>query len=270
MFCNTCGTANADHARFCIHCGTALAAQPAVLVPPSAPPAAAAPAPVTPAVLPAASPLPAAAGRMPQTSGKAVASMVMGLGNFFFAFLFFPLAILAVIFGHISRAEIRKSGGTLQGDGLALTGLISGYFGIAIWPLFILAAIAIPSFVGLSGRHESSAISSVRTIVVAAETYNAQFPEKGYPSSLAALGPSPSGGPEGAGLIDADLAQGAKQGYLFTYTAVDSDGDGVMEGYLLNADPQTGSGRRHFFVDQTGVVRFENGRMATAESQQLF
>ena len=36
--------------------------------------------------------------------------------------------ILAVIFGHVAKNEIKKSGGQISGDGLATAGLILGYY----------------------------------------------------------------------------------------------------------------------------------------------
>src|SRR6266852_2316609 len=62
-----------------------------------------------------------------KTSGKALGSLISGI----FGLLLFPVAIVAIILGHISRSEIRKSNGRLQGAGMALTGLIFGYAGIA-------------------------------------------------------------------------------------------------------------------------------------------
>ena len=62
----------------------------------------------------------------PKTSGAAVASLMFGL------FFFFPFApIIAVILGHIARGRIKRSNGAIQGDGLALAGLVLGYFFIA-------------------------------------------------------------------------------------------------------------------------------------------
>jgi general secretion pathway protein G len=57
-------------------------------------------------------------------------------------------AIPAVICGHMAYGRIRRSGGALTGEGLALGGLITGYTGIALIPIIgLLAAIAIPNFV---------------------------------------------------------------------------------------------------------------------------
>ena len=89
MFCSQCGTANADGAQFCSKCGAALSTAPA-----SSNPAPAVPGAVQPAICPA------------QSSGKALASLVFGL--FFFVF---PAAVVAIVFGHLSLSEIRKSAG---------------------------------------------------------------------------------------------------------------------------------------------------------------
>ena len=76
-----------------------------------------------------------------KTSGMAIASFIFGL-----LFLFFPLSILAVVFGHISLSQIKNSAGRLGGKGLAIAGLVLGYLGIALIPLIlIIAAIAIPN-----------------------------------------------------------------------------------------------------------------------------
>jgi hypothetical protein len=81
-----------------------------------------------------------------KTAGVAVASLVCGIAGLM---CFGPLgAIPAVICGHMARSRIKASGGTLQGEGLALAGLIMGYVSIAFMVVMIplLAAIAIPNF----------------------------------------------------------------------------------------------------------------------------
>jgi hypothetical protein len=56
--------------------------------------------------------------------------------------------IPAVICGHTAVSRIKRSGGVLQGNGLAIGGLVTGYLSIALIPLLgMLAAIAIPNFV---------------------------------------------------------------------------------------------------------------------------
>lgn len=81
-----------------------------------------------------------------KTAGIAIASLVLGILGLT---CLGPLgAIPAIICGHIGWSRIKKSGGMLQGEGLALAGLITGYVGLAIAIVLIplYAAIAIPSF----------------------------------------------------------------------------------------------------------------------------
>lgn len=64
------------------------------------------------------------------TSTTAVVSLISGL----LGWTLLPLlgSVVAIITGHIARSEIRRNPESLQGDGLAVAGLILGYAGIAI------------------------------------------------------------------------------------------------------------------------------------------
>jgi|TARA_B100001964_G_scaffold188861_1_gene210311 hypothetical protein len=53
-------------------------------------------------------------------------------------------SILAVVFGHIAKGEIRASGGQQGGDGMALAGLILGYIGSGLGVFYLLASIVSP------------------------------------------------------------------------------------------------------------------------------
>jgi len=61
-----------------------------------------------------------------------------------------------------------------------------------------------------------------------------------------------------AGLIDQALAAGLKSGYVFALTPGTTDSQGTLLTYSLTADPQIpgSSGVRHFYTDQTSVIRF--------------
>lgn len=71
-------------------------------------------------------------------NGKAIASMILGIAGIFTCGL---ASIVAVILGHISRGEIKRSGGREQGSGMALAGLILGYIMLALLAGFIIIAI---------------------------------------------------------------------------------------------------------------------------------
>jgi hypothetical protein len=81
---------------------------------------------------------------VPRTSGTAVASLVFGILSW--VLLPFIGAILAVILGHSARGEIRRAPpGTIEGDGMAIAGLILGWAHLA---LFVLAIGFVFLFLG--------------------------------------------------------------------------------------------------------------------------
>jgi hypothetical protein len=72
-----------------------------------------------------------------RTSGTAIASLIFGILSW--VVLPFIGAILAIIFGHSARKEIsRAPPGTIEGDGMAIAGLILGWAHIAIFLAVIL------------------------------------------------------------------------------------------------------------------------------------
>ena len=86
-----------------------------------------------------------------KTAGLAIASLVMGITGYI---LTGPIGgLAAIICGHMAKSRIRDSEGSLEGDGLALAGLILGYVNLGVTVLLVivivplLAAVAIPSFV---------------------------------------------------------------------------------------------------------------------------
>jgi hypothetical protein len=83
----------------------------------------------------------------PKTSALAVWSLVLGILSLICFTIF--AAIPGVICGHKALSKIKRSNGTLTGQGLAIAGLVTGYLGIAWAVLFIplMMAIAIPNFV---------------------------------------------------------------------------------------------------------------------------
>ena len=79
-----------------------------------------------------------AAAPVGANNGKALASMILGIAGIFTCGLG---SVLAVIFGHVSRGEIRRSGGRQQGGGMALAGLILGYAVLGIVLVVIVLAV---------------------------------------------------------------------------------------------------------------------------------
>jgi hypothetical protein len=73
----------------------------------------------------------------PKTNGMAIASLVLGI---------IPCtgitSILAIVFGFIARNQIEQSGGTQQGSGLALAGIILGFVWVGLSVIYWIAVLA--------------------------------------------------------------------------------------------------------------------------------
>jgi type IV pilus assembly protein PilA len=227
MYCSNCGTNNSDGQQFCGKCGQALTS-------------------TSPGVVGA----PIAA----QTSGKAVASLVFGILAWTIPLV---MSIPAVVLGHISRSEIRKSAGRLKGDGLALAGLILGYVSIAWIPVLLIgAAIAIPNLLRARiSANESLAARGVRDIIVAEVSYSTANPERGYTCNLRELG---SHGND-AGWIDDQLASGERHGYRFRLQDCTAK---TLRIYAVPITPHA-SGTRIFCATEDGLVR--EGKAGSSE-----
>lgn len=262
MFCPGCGKELGESDAFCRSCGRSLSENKPVPTEsgPGNPVAAAAERPEEP----------------PRRSGEATASLVLGL------FSFIPvIGLLAVIFGHMARGSIRRSGGRLLGEGMAGVGLVLGYFGLAGWAIYGLTLVVHP-FLPSTQRadNEQIAVESLKSINTAAIAYITTY-NYGYPPNLAALGPpktdDPSAsvsevikrdGPNAAGLIDEMLAAGETSDYCFTYTPGKRDAHGSISTYTIHADPVTPgvSGDKYYFTDESDVIRFSISKEATADS----
>lgn len=110
-YCANCGAPLAEGASFCANCGAP--APGAVRAPATGP-----------------------------TNGKAVASLVCGIGGL--VLLPLVLSILALVFGYQARREIEERGES--GSGLATAGIVLGWVGIAVFVigiLFFITTIAV-------------------------------------------------------------------------------------------------------------------------------
>ncbi|MFZ0430407.1 MAG: prepilin-type N-terminal cleavage/methylation domain-containing protein [Acidobacteriota bacterium] len=127
---------------------------------------------------------------------------------------------------------------------------------IVVAVIGIIAAIAVPNLMrSRDAAQEASAISSLRTLATAEVTFaatqgNGQFGDLGELQA--------------AGLIDEALAGGSKDGYSFTM------GD-TPAAFSIGAEPTSPNAAqmRYFFVDQSCVIRFNQGGAADASSTPL-
>ena len=74
-------------------------------------------------------------------STMAIVSLIAGITGFSVV----PVigSIVAVVTGHMAKKEIRESGGTIGGEGLATFGLVLGYAGLAIGVIGICCFLAV-------------------------------------------------------------------------------------------------------------------------------
>ena len=113
MICPNCAHDNPDGRKYCRACARPLMAGAV---------------PGGTAALTSANTPTVPASSSPKLNGMAVASLVLG-----FLALLPPFGLAAVVFGHLSRSQIAKSGGREKGTGIAFAGLILGYGQLAVF-----------------------------------------------------------------------------------------------------------------------------------------
>lgn len=135
--------------------------------------------------------------------------------------------------------------------------------------ILIVAGIAIPGY--LSARmqaNEAATVQGIRTLTTALTSYASTYSTIGYPALLTDMS---DGGtipcvavPTQACLIDTLLAGGVKSGYSFTYAPDNTFTPAVS--FTINADPinRGTTGRRSYFTNYPGVIRFNGTAPATA------
>jgi len=90
----------------------------------------------------------------PPNSTAALVSLIFGI----LSWVMLPLVgpIVAVIAGHMARAEIRRSNGQVGGSGMATAGLVLGYLQIALLVLALCAIVAIAILAAIGSRTQST------------------------------------------------------------------------------------------------------------------
>jgi len=119
----------------------------------------------------------------PQTSGAAIASLVLGCVGLM---TFGLTAIPAVICGHIALSRIGKSAGRLAGSGMAIAGLVTGYVMSLIFlvaAVAIFAGMALPVFAAVQDRAlQTKALAQLKQVGVGCQAYandhDGKFPPK--------------------------------------------------------------------------------------------
>jgi len=123
-------------------------------------------------------------------------------------------------------------------------------------------------------NNEKSAVASLRELAVAIDKYRTTYTR--LPQSLADLGPPAGKAPaknDHAGLVDAELASGRKEGYSFRYVIVGANDVGAPAVFELAAVPAEygRTGTLSFFRDSTGALHGgdHQGALSTMSDPKL-
>jgi len=137
---------------------------------------------------------------------------------------------------------------------------------IVVAIILTLAAIAIPNFLrSRIAANESAAVANLRRISTAEIAYSSTYPNIGYTCSLTDLGPPASGNPmtsTAAGVLDAVLASGGKQGYSFGVTNCSGSANASYNSAATPTDSTTGV--RSFCSDASGIIRYSGDGTASS------
>jgi hypothetical protein len=148
--------------------------------------------------------------------------------------------------------------------------------GVDAAAVLVVAAIAIPNLLrSRIAANEATAVGMIRTVNVAQVTYRAAYPQRGYASDLATLGPDPRGAGAGsenhASMIDTTLGNASctagtwctKSGFQFGITAICRQ-QLCKEFVVVGTPVASNTGGRSFCSTSDGVIRFKTGPPLTS------
>jgi type IV pilus assembly protein PilA len=238
--CAQCGFVGWSDAEFCKKCGASISSAPADML-------------ESPGgnFTPTYSSYEAAPADL--KTGLAITSLVLGIANFLLLGIFLVPTIVGIVVSAVALNKIKRYPDEYGGKGLAIGGLVTNIVSVVVLvPVMVIAAIAIPNLLAARrAANESAAIRSLRVLHQAEQTYQATTGKGISYGTLADL--------QNDSLISADMAREVRSGYRFK-VEVSPASRGIPAEFTVTAVPTEygSSGRRSFFVDQTGVIRGED------------
>lgn len=148
--------------------------------------------------------------------------------------------------------------------------------GFDLGAVLVVGAVAIPNLLrSRMAANEASAVGTIRTVMTAQITYETTYPQRGFASDLATLGPDPSGkstpSADHASLIDATLGGATckagswcvKSGFKFSLAAVCKQK--LCDDFVVVGTPVAdNTGTRSFCSTADGVIRYKTGSPLTS------
>lgn len=149
----------------------------------------------------------------------------------------------------------RGAAGMTKDHGFSLIELL-----IVVAVILIIAAISIPNLIrARMAANESSAVSSIRTLMTAEAAYATAYPSIGYVDRNSLGGAAPCNpNSTTACLIDSVLTSGTKNGYLFEASGT-TPANGINTSFAVGAAPYSPNvtGMRRFCGANDNVIHYD-------------
>ena len=179
-------------------------------------------------------------------AGYGCITYVLRGGGIPFQQLAVVICIAAALLALVSVIEISRR--RLVGLWLAISVLLLAFVGMFFGEAEI-EMTRVPA-------EEATAVGSLRTLNRALIAYAQAHQSEGYPSSLLQLSCQRE-----SWCVDSALARGTNQGFRYSYVPGATQSDGIRDRYQILAAPTHDAGyRRHFFIDDSGSIRYGYGK----------
>lgn len=184
--------------------------------------------------------------------GLAVCSLVIGIISFLTLGLLGVGAVAGIIVASVALAKTNRNPAKYGGRGMAIGGLVLSISSMVMMvPVGIIASIAIPNLLAARrAANEASSLACLRQIYEAQDAYYRTNQQFGTLDQLVT-----------AELIRPELAAGEKNGYRFK-VGLSINEETEQPGFEIVAIPVSypNSGRRSFYLDESGVIRAADAR----------